>query len=185
VFFSSRNPEELAPLVEQGGALARSGLPADAASFGTVVLVATPFDALPQVGADFSPLMQGKVVICCSNPSRNDPSPLSQDALERGSGVVSAALFPGVRLTRAFNAINFRFVESEAHRAGELVGIPVAGDDEDAVRVTSQLVVDAGFDPVFVGPLSTAGSFDPGTPVFVSNMTAAELRVALGLRYGR
>jgi len=114
------------------------GTSADAASFGTVVLVATPFDALPQVGADYSPLMQGKVVICCSNPSRNNPSPLSQDALERGSGVVSAELFPGVRLTRAFNAINFRFVESEAHRPGEKVGIPVAGDDEDAVRVTSE-----------------------------------------------
>jgi predicted dinucleotide-binding enzyme len=181
VFFSSRNPEQLAPLVERGGARTQAGLPADAASFGTVVLVATPFDALPQVGADYSPVMQGKVVICCSNPSRNNPSALSQDALERGSGVVSKELFPGVRLTRAFNAINYRFVESEARRAGEKVGIPVAGDDDDAVRVTSQLVVDAGFDPVFVGPLARAGTFDPGTPVFVSNMTAAELRVALGL----
>jgi hypothetical protein len=147
-----------------------------------VVLIGTPFDALPQVGADYSPLMQGKVVICCSNPSRNNASPLSQDALERGSGVVSAEFFPGVRLTRAFNAINFRFVESEARRAGERVGIPIAGDDEDAVRLTSGLVVDAGFDPVVVGPLTTAGTFDPGTAVFVSNMTAAELRVALGLQ---
>jgi predicted dinucleotide-binding enzyme len=181
VLFSSRNPDELAPLVEQGGALTRAGLPDEAASFGEVVLVAVPFDALPQVSGDYSQLMQGKVVIGCSNPSRNNPSPLAEDALSRGSGVVSQELFPGTRLVRAFNAINYRSVTSEGHRAGELVGIPIAGDDADAVRVTSALVVDAGFDPVVVGGLDRAGEFDPGSPVFVTNMTAAEIRETLGL----
>ena len=181
ILFSSRNPDELAPLVEQGGTLTRAGLPDEAASFGEVVFVAVPFDALPQVGRDYSQLMRGKVVIGCSNPSRNNPSPLATDALERGSGVVSQELLPGTRLVRAFNAINYRSVTSEGHRDGELVGIPIAGDDEEAVRVTSDLVVDAGFDPVVVGGLDRAGDFDPGSPVFVTNMTAAELRQTLGL----
>ena len=82
---------------------------------------------------------------------------------------------------RAFNAINYRSVESEAHRAGERVGIPIAGDDQDAIRVASDLVRDAGFDPVVVGSLVRARDFDRGTPVYVTNMTAAELREALGL----
>jgi hypothetical protein len=83
---------------------------------------------------------------------------------------------------RAFNAISYRSVNSEAHREGEKVGIPVAGDDADAVRMVSDLVVDAGFDPVVVGPLARARDFDQGSPVYVTDMTAAQLREALGLR---
>ena len=83
---------------------------------------------------------------------------------------------------RAFNAINYRSVAQEAHRAGEKVGIPIAGDDEDALRVVSALVVDAGFDPVVVGSLARAREFDQGSPVYVTDMTAAQLREALGLR---
>lgn len=181
VLFSSRNPDELAPLVEEAGPPSRAGLPDEAARFGDVVLVAVPFDALPQVGADYAPLMQGKVVIVCSNPSRTSDTEVTQDALDRGSGSVAADLFPGCRVTRAFNAINYRAVASEANRAGEKVGIPITGDDQNAVQVTSQLVVDAGFDPVVVGPLSRSGEFDPGSPLFVTNMTAAQIREALGL----
>ena len=125
--------------------------------------------------------MEGKVVIDCSNPYPERDGPMANEALAKGTGVASAEYLPGVRLVRAFNAINYRSVESEAHRAGERVGIPIAGDDQDAIRVASDLVRDAGFDPVVVGSLVRARDFDQGTPVYVTNMTAAELREALGL----
>ena len=60
--------------------------------------------------------------------------------------------------------------------------IPVAGDDADAVEIAVRLVKDAGFDPVVVGPLARAREFDRGTRVYVTGMTAAELRQALGPR---
>jgi predicted dinucleotide-binding enzyme len=182
VLFSSRNPDELAPLVQEGGSRTHAGTPAEAAAFGPVVVIGTPYDALPQIGRDFATQMRGKVVIVFSNQARQNGGQPSQDALARGWGVVTPELLPGTRVTRAFNAINFRFVTSEAHRAGEKVGIPIVGDDPEAVRITSELVVDAGFDPVVVGGLDRASSFDPGTPVFVSNMTAAQLKEALGIR---
>jgi hypothetical protein len=53
---------------------------------------------------------------------------------------------------------------SEAHRSGERIGVPLAGDDKAAVDVPKQLVSDARFKPVVVGGLSTAKRFDPGTP---------------------
>jgi predicted dinucleotide-binding enzyme len=182
IFFSSRNPDELAPLVQQAGPRARAGLPPDAAAFGQVVVIGTPYDALPQVGRDYATQMRGKPVVVFSNQARQNGGAASQDAISRGWGVVTPELLPGTRVTRAFNAINFRAVTAEAHRAGEKVGIPIAGDDVDAVRITSELVVDAGFDPLVVGGLDRASLFDPGTPVFVTNMTAAQLREALGLR---
>jgi predicted dinucleotide-binding enzyme len=137
---------------------------------------------LPQLAADYGAQLRGKVVMVLSNHARQNGGPPSQDAIARGWGVVTPQLLPGARVTRAFNAINFRFVTSEAHRAGAKVGIPIVGDDPEAVRITTELVVDAGFDPVLVGGLERASSFDPGTPVFVSNMTAAQLREALSVR---
>ena len=182
ILFSSRHPEELTELVERAGPRTRAGLPAEAAAFGEVVLIAVPYAALPQVGQDYTPLMQGKVVIDCGNPYPRRDGPMAEDALAEGTGVASAEFLPGVRLVRAFNAISYRSVEREAHRAGEQVGIPIAGDDEDALRIVSDLVVDAGFDPVVVGPLARAREFDQGSAVYVTDMTAAQLREALGLR---
>ena len=54
--------------------------------------------------------------------------------------------------------------------------MPLAGDDPEALKVASQLVTGAGFDPVIVGPLSSGKSFDSSSPLFLKTMTANELR---------
>jgi 8-hydroxy-5-deazaflavin:NADPH oxidoreductase len=89
---------------------------------------------------------------------------------------------PKARVVRAFNSVNYKILESEAHRASERLGMMIAGDDKQAVETVAALVRDAGFEPVVVGPLADASRFDPGTPVYNKAMTAAELRAALGLR---
>jgi predicted dinucleotide-binding enzyme len=106
---------------------------------------------------------------------------MAEEARKKGTGIASAEFLPGVRLVRAFNAISYRNLRSEAHRKGELVGIPIAGDDKEALSVASRLVKDAGFDPVVVGPLSRAKSFDVGSDVYVQLLTARELKARLGL----
>ena len=179
ILFSSRHPEELTGLVERAGSRTHAGFPGEAAEFGEVVLIAVPYAALPQVGRDYAPLMQGKVVIDCGNPYPRRDGPMAEEALAKGTGVASAEFLPGVRLVRAFNAVNYRTVERDDHSE---VGIPIAGDDQDALRIVSGLVVDAGFDPVVVGPLARAREFDQGSPVYVTDMTAAQLREALDLR---
>ncbi len=181
ILFSSRHPEELTELVDRAGPRARAGMPEEAAAFGEVVFIAVPYAALPQVGQDYGSLMRGKIVIDCGNPYPRRDGPMANDALEKGTGVASAEYLPGVRLVRAFNAIAYRSVEQEAHREGEKVGIPIAGDDLEALQIVSALVVDAGFDPVVVGPLARAREFDQGTPVYVTDMTASQLKQALNL----
>jgi predicted dinucleotide-binding enzyme len=64
------------------------------------------------------------------------------------------------------------------------IGVPIAGDDAEAVAIVRQIVRDAGFDPVVVGPLARAKEFDRGTPVWVTGMTGAQVREALGLPPG-
>ncbi len=181
VFFSSRNPAELADLVASVGPLARAGLPAEAAAFGEVVLIAVPYGALPDVGREHSAALAGKVVIDCGNPREDRDGPMANDAIERGTGIASAGYLPGARVVRAFNAISAVMLERDAHRPDPRIGVPVAGDDAAAVTLVSSLVVDAGFEPVVVGDLASARGFDRGTPVYVRGMTAAQLREALGL----
>jgi 8-hydroxy-5-deazaflavin:NADPH oxidoreductase len=181
VLFSSRHPDSLGDLVASAGPQAKAGLPQDAATFGEVILIAVPYGALPQVGRDYAPLMKGKVVIDCGNAREDRDGAIAKDVEKRGSGTTSAELLPGVRLVRAFNALSFRQVRTEAHRAGEKLGVPIAGDDPAAVAVAVQLVEDAGFDPVVVGGLNRAKEFDRGTPVYVKGLTARQLREALKL----
>ena len=181
VMFSSRNPDNLKDLVARAGAKARSGRPEEAARWGDVIVIAVPYGALPQVGKDYGPLMKGKVVIELGNPRADRDGPMANDAIKKGTGIASAEYLPGVRLVRAFNALSFIQVEREAHRAGEKLGIPIAGDDPAAVATVVQLVQDAGFDPVVVGGLARAREFDTGTPVYVKGLTAAQLRTALKL----
>src|SRR5580700_11441944 len=67
VMFSSRHPEELAPLVQELGALAKSGAVADAITFGDVVFIAVPYGAYPQIGKDYGSQLSGKVVLDAGN----------------------------------------------------------------------------------------------------------------------
>jgi predicted dinucleotide-binding enzyme len=181
VMFSSRHPETLKGLVAKAGAKTRAGLPAAAATWGEVVIIAVPYGAMPQIGKDYAPAMRGKVVIDVGNPYADRDGPMANVALRKGTGLASAEYLPGVRLVRAFNAIGSEAIERHAHRAGAKLAIPIAGDDRTAVATVVQLVQDAGFDPVVVGSLSRAREFDAGTAVYGELLTAPELRRALKL----
>jgi hypothetical protein len=181
VLISSRHPDELKPLAQALGPKAHVGTPREAAMFSDVVLISIPYGALPQVGKELAPELAGKIVLETGNPYPERDGAMALEARRKGTGVASAQFLPGVRLVRAFNAINYQSLRSEAHRAGEAVAIPIAGDDSHALAVASQLVKDAGFEPVVVGPLSSAKLFDVGTPVYVQLLTAKELRARLRL----
>jgi 8-hydroxy-5-deazaflavin:NADPH oxidoreductase len=181
VLISSRHPDELRALAQQLGPRAAVGTPREAALFGDVVLISVPYGAEPQIGRDLKAQLAGKIVLDTGNPYPQRDGPMAVEARREGTGVASARFLPGVRLVRAFNAINSGDLASEAHRKAGLYAIPLAGDDAQALEVAGQLVRDAGFEPVVVGPLSRARDFDVGTRVYTQLMTAPELRAALGL----
>ena len=182
VLMSSRHPQELQALAHSLGPRAQVGTPMEAARFGEVVLISVPYGALPQVGRDLKNELAGKIVLDTGNPYPERDGPMAVEARRIGTGVASAEYLPGVRLVRAFNAINSGDLRSEAHRKGAPIAIPLAGDDSEALQVAQQLVKDAGFAPVVVGSLAKAREFDVGTPVYTRLMTEPQLRQALGLK---
>lgn len=181
VMFSAKEIGEVKDLVARLGPTAHAGTPREAAVFGEAVLISVPYSALPQIGRDLAAELKGKIVLDTCNPIATRDGDMAVAARAKGTGVASIEFLPGVRLVRAFNSVGYNSLRSEAHRAGERVAIPLAGDDQTALKVAVRLVADAGFEPVVVGSLARAKEFDVGTAVFGRALTARELRRGLGL----
>jgi 8-hydroxy-5-deazaflavin:NADPH oxidoreductase len=182
VMFSSLNLEYDKVLAARIGGGARAGTPKDAGAFGEILFFAVPYAALPQLGRELADFLKGKVVLDASNPVPARDGDMAIEAKAKGTGVASPQFLSGTRIVRAFNCVGYTKMQSEAHRAGERLGIPLAADDAAALQVAERLVRDAGFEPVVVGGLDRAREFDYGTPIFGRALTAAEVRQVLGLK---
>jgi 8-hydroxy-5-deazaflavin:NADPH oxidoreductase len=178
---ASRHPEALHPFVETLGPLAAVATPAQAVRFGEVVMLTVPLSAMPGLAADVASLLEGKVVIDTGNAYEKRDGHFAREATGHAGGSAgwAAAFYPNARWVKGFNTVYFKVLLSEAHRAGERVGIPLASDDRDAMDLVAGLVRDAGFDPVVVGPLARGKEFEPGTPVYNTGMSGRELREIL------
>ena len=181
VMFSSRHPDNLKGLVDVLGPLARAGTVAEAVEFGDVVMVIVPYTAIEQIGKTYGNALAKKVlVIDVSNPiARRDGNEIVKWADEQGgAGLATAKLLPGAHIVRAFNAISYAKLSEYAHQQGELVGVPIAGDDQHAIAIASSLIREIGFEPVVVGGLAMGKYLVPGTPLGGAH-TAGEIRQAL------
>jgi predicted dinucleotide-binding enzyme len=185
VMFSSRNPDRLRDFVAGLGPLAQAGSVAQAVTFGDVVVLAVPYTAIEEIGKAHAAALATKVLVMdVSNPiARRDGEDLVKSvAAQGGPGLVTARLIPGARVVRAFNAIGAGRLAQIAHRAGDPVGVPIAGDDQKAIAVAERLIREIGFEPVLVGGLAMGKHLVPGTPLG-GERTPAEIRqIAAGLR---
>ena len=174
VMFSSRNIEHDKELAGEVGANARAGTPQDAASFGEVVVVSVPYRALPELGKSLASRLKGKVVIDTCNPFPGRDGDIANWAREKGAGLASEELLPGARIVRAFNAVGAARMGT-AHETPGRVGMPIAGDDKEAIAIASRLIRDIGYEPVLVGGLDMGKHLMPGTPL-AGEHSAEEIR---------
>ena len=137
-------------------------------------MISVPYGALPAVGKDLADLIKGKVVIDTCNPFPGRDGEIAEWARKKGAGLASAELLPGARLVRAFNAIGAARMGS-AHEEPGRVGMPIAGDDAQAIAVASRLIRDIGYEPVLIGGLAMGKHLMPGTAL-AGERTAEEIR---------
>jgi predicted dinucleotide-binding enzyme len=180
VMFSSRHPEELKGLVASAGPNASAGTVQQAIAFGNVILLAVPYKALPEIGRENAAGLKGKIVLDACNPIASRDGDIVNEANANGVGETSQKYLPGVRLVRAFNSFSGRTFATEGHRAGEKIGVPLASDDAEAMKIAEKLVRDVGFEPVPV-PLARAREFAPPGPLFTRALPVSELKKELGI----
>ena len=184
VLYSSRHPDKLKDLVKTAGPKSCAGTVAEAIAFGDVIVLSLPLKAIPELDAGTKEALKGKIVIDTSNPYPERDGVIAEEARKEpgGMGDFVARLLPGARIVRAFNTVYFEDLKKGMNKAGEKIGIPIAGDDQEGLGVTSELVKSAGLDPVVVGGLSTSKLFDVGTTVYATSAPAIKIREILNLK---
>ena len=168
VMFSSRNPDRLKDMVAGMGPLAQAGSVDQAVAFGDVVALVVPYTAIEEIGKAHAAALAKKVLVLdVSNPipRRDGEEFVKKVNDEGGAGLVTARLVPGAHIVRAFNAIGSTQLASLAHRPGDPVGAPIAGDDAKAIATAEALIREIGFEPVLVGGLAKGKYLVPGTPL--------------------
>ncbi len=175
VLFSSRNPEKLKPLVDKVGPQARAGTVQDAIAFGDVILIAVPYGSMSQISKDYAKDLAGKIVIDTGNAVLARDGEIGKEAREKGVGLTTQRLLPGVRVVRAFNTLGVNRLRNNANRAEARIAIPMAGDDQEALKVASRLVRDAGFDPAVLGGMDRARLFEQTNPLYGQEISAPEM----------
>ena len=181
VMFSSLDLEKDKALAAKVGHGARAGTSKEAAAFGDVLLISVPYHAVPAVGKDLGDLLKGKVVIDTSNPFEQRDGEIGVKAREVGAGLMSAQLLPGARIVRGFNAIGAARMGAAWQAPGK-VGMPIAGDDAQAIAIASNLVRDIGYEPVLIGGLAMGRHLQPREPL-AGERSADEIRkIAAGLK---
>jgi len=180
VMFSSRHLENDKALAADIGANASAGTPEEATSFGDVVLFAVPYRALPELGKALAIQLKGKVVIDACNPFPSRDGDIANWAREKGAGLATAELLAGARIVRAFNAVGAARMGA-AHESPGRYGMPIAGDDADAVEIASRLIRDIGYEPILIGGLEKGRFLIPGSPLSGEHSPEEVRKIAAGL----
>ena len=179
LMFSDRDPAQAAAQASRMAG-AQTGTPEHVIAWADVIFIGVPFGAWPDVARQYGQALRGKVIFEPTNPSASRDGAIAAAALAKGSGNAIVELLPDVRIVRGFNTFSHTAMGKEANRPGEKVGVPMAATDPATMAIGVRLVRDAGFDPVEVGGMDTAGRFELGGPA-AGVKTAAELRRILKL----
>ncbi|SRR5258707_205735 len=160
-FSYSRSTAKLKKLARDAKSNAKAGTPREAADKADALLLAVNWwrieDVLNQTGD-----LSGKVVLTCSLPMNDDNTELVVAHTSSGAEELARRL-PKARVVSAFNTVpsEVLFGVYEARRKTTRPSLVYCGDDERGKAVAAELIGDAGFDPVDVGPLQIARYTEP------------------------
>jgi 8-hydroxy-5-deazaflavin:NADPH oxidoreductase len=161
IFSYSRTRQKLENLAKDAGARAHAGTPVDATQDSDAVLLAVHLtrkdDVLAQAGT-----LSGKVLVTCSQPMSKDDTHMVIGHTTSGAEALAAKV-PKAHVVSAFSTVpsEVLFPDFERRGKGSLPDLIYCGDDERAKGTVTRLISDVGFNPVDMGPLSTARYLEP------------------------
>ena len=166
IIFGVRDPaggKTKPPLAEIGGAASSRVVP-DAVRGADVIVLATPWNAVPDVINAMGDV-RGKIIIDCTNPlSLNSEGSLSLAVGSTTSGAEEVArLATGARVVKAFNTYGWEnFADASYPGYGDVKPVMFyCSDDDEAKELVAKLAADIGFEPVDTGGLGMARSLEP------------------------
>ncbi|MFC4050804.1 NADPH-dependent F420 reductase [Actinomadura syzygii] len=172
VRIGARTPAKAVALAKRVGAGATGGTLREAGEFGDVVLLAVWHEGVPDVLRQAGPLA-GRVLIDCTNPMEPPFERLKTDGGPSAARRIADAT--GARVVKAFNLCHesvWRMTPPVFE--GRPLGVPLCGDDAEALAAVRTLVSDLGCVPMDGGGLDRAGLLEAATALFVGLWVAGE-----------
>lgn len=158
LFFGSRDGQRATQAAAEVGHGARGGSQAEAAAFGSVVLLAVPWYAFTDVAPVIAPLVRDKVVIDCINPLQSSGG-LALGHKRSAGEEIANELYPA-HVVKAFNHIYWTQFADPVF-GGVSADAFYCSNFDDAKAVVAQLATEMGFNPVDAGPIKHARYLEP------------------------
>ena len=155
ILSNRRGPKALAGLVGQLGDDASAGTPRQAAQ-ADIVILAVGWDQVPQAVAAV-PSWEGRIVIDATNQWEDFGRGIAADLGDQTGSERNAALMPGARVVKAFNALYGRHIAQNPRRGDGRLVVFLAGDDPTANAAVRSFADSMGFAPVELGGLRDGG----------------------------
>lgn len=123
-----------------------------------IIIPAVPFQSQVEVASKIKDVVTGKIVISISNPLNETYDGLVTDPSTSAAEEL-AKLLPYSKIVKAFNTVfGADFITPQID--GKTFDTFIAGDDDEAVLSVTELVKDAGFNPLFAGKLSMSRTLE-------------------------
>ena len=160
VRFGVRHPDsaETVALLKKIGPAAAAGDVAEAAGFGEVVVLATPWPATYEAIRSAGDLHE-KVLLDCTNPLKPQLAGL-EIGTSTSAGDMVAQWATGARVVKIFKTTGYGNMANPNYPLGP-VTMFYCGDDDGAKVVAARLAADIGFEPIDAGPLTQARVLEP------------------------
>ncbi len=150
----------------------------EAAAGADIIVLATPWSTTEAAISEMGSAIDGKIVIDCTNPLKEDLSGLTLGYDDSGGEQV-ARWAPTARVVKALNTTGANNM-ADPVIDGTATVMFVAGDDEEARKAVAGLTDELGFDTIQVGELASARMLEPLAMLWIS----MAFRFGMGLEMG-
>jgi predicted dinucleotide-binding enzyme len=160
VVFGVRDASDpkLIALLKEAGPNARSASVPEAAAFGEVIVLATPWPAAQNAILNAG-ILAGKTLLDCTNPLKPDLSGLEVGPTTSGAEQV-ASWARQAKVVKIFNTTGSSNMENPAYPQGAATML-YCGDDPGAKKSAARLATDLGFESIDAGGLAIARFLEP------------------------
>src|SRR5437899_2542502 len=168
--FGVRTPadKKISALLAECGARANAGGIAEAAAFGEVIALTTPWDAAQSaIGA--AGKLSGKILVDCTNPVILGENVMAGLAIGHTTSAAEevARWANGAKVVKAFNTTGADNMANPRYGSDKAVMF-IAGDDAAAKKRVIQLSNELGFESIDAGPLRQARLLEPVAMLWIS-----------------
>ena len=123
-----------------------------------IIIPAVSYESQAEVASKIKDVVTGKIVVSIVNPLNDTYDALVTDPTTSAAEEL-AKLLPYSKIVKAFNT-TFAADFSSPQLEGKTIDCFIAGDDHEAVQTISELVRNAGFNPIVAGKLSASRTLE-------------------------